>query len=75
VSRYDESGQKTKYYADDDAVDLGTLVKRAKFGDDLDADLDGTVVRNIMRNERCVGIALGTSCTGKDMHLISHFHL
>jgi len=51
TQRYDESGQKTRYFADDDAVDLDTLVKRTKYGDDMDADLDRTVTNNIMRKQ------------------------
>lgn len=30
VQRYGEDGQKQRYFADDDEIDLQTLVKRAK---------------------------------------------
>lgn len=49
--RYDEAGQKARYFADDDGVDLDTLVKRTKYGDDMDANLDRTVTSNIMRKQ------------------------
>eukprot|EP00798_Chlamydomonas_sp_ICE-L_P003126 gene3126-13138_t len=50
VQRY-EDGQKTRYFADDDNVDLATLVKRAKHGDDM-ADMDSSFADNVARSAR-----------------------
>eukprot|EP00967_Tisochrysis_lutea_P102976 scaffold155270_cov27-Tisochrysis_lutea.AAC.1 len=69
-NQYDESGQKTRYFADDDAVDLDTLVKRTKYGDDMDADLDRTVTNNIMRKQRCVQALLNENAMR--LHLPPH---
>lgn len=46
VQRY-EGGEKQRYFADDDSLDLDTLVKRAKYGgaDDMDAALAENIVR------------------------------
>ena len=49
VQRYGADGQRERYFADDDNVDLATLVKRVKYGDDLQ-DLDNVASRNIMDN-------------------------
>ena len=49
--RYDEQGQKQRYFADDDGVDLKTLVKRAKYGDDA-GDMDRNLAGNIARAAR-----------------------
>lgn len=53
VQRYNADGEKERYFADDDNVDLATLVKRAKYGDDV-PDMDHAVADNIRRNARCV---------------------
>jgi hypothetical protein len=52
--RYDDQGHKVRYFADDDGVDLDTLVKRTKHGDDADANLDRTFQHNIARRARRV---------------------
>ncbi|GAX76750.1 hypothetical protein CEUSTIGMA_g4197.t1 [Chlamydomonas eustigma] len=53
VQRYDEDGKKARYFKDDDDVDLQTLVKRTKYGDDGGAeDLDTAVARNISKQAR-----------------------
>ena len=49
--RYDESGAKARYFADDDNVDLQTLVKRAKYGDD-EVDMDSAVAGNITAKKK-----------------------
>jgi len=33
---------------------LAAQVKRTKYGDDIDADMDRTVTNNIMRKQGCV---------------------
>lgn len=50
VQRYDADGTKARYYADDDDVDLDTLVKRTKYKGA--PDLDDTMARNIILNSR-----------------------
>jgi len=52
VQRYGDDGQRARYFKDDDDVDLDTLVKRTKYGDDHDDNLDKTVTANIMRKAR-----------------------
>ncbi len=51
IARYDEHGQKQRYFADDDNVDLATLVRRAKYGDD-EHDLDHAVAGSIAKKAR-----------------------
>lgn len=51
IERYDkESGEKRRYYADDDALDLATLVKRTKY--EGAADIDANLAWNISRKSR-----------------------
>jgi hypothetical protein len=47
VQRY-EGGEKQRYFADDDDVDLATLVKRAKYGD-TGMEMDDAMAANIAR--------------------------
>ncbi|KAL6782403.1 hypothetical protein ACKKBG_A06645 [Auxenochlorella protothecoides x Auxenochlorella symbiontica] len=49
LERY-EAGQRSRYFADDDAADLATLVKRAKHGGE--ADLDRSLAAGIARSAR-----------------------
>lgn len=57
VERYGADGQKERYFADDDDVDVRELVKRTKYGDDGD-DLDAVAADNIARNARFKGVEL-----------------
>jgi hypothetical protein len=50
VERYDQDGQRKRYFADDDAVDLDTLVKRTKYGST--EDIDATMARNIAKSAK-----------------------
>ncbi|WIA29191.1 hypothetical protein OEZ86_011702 [Tetradesmus obliquus] len=52
VQRYGADGTRERYFADDDSVDLQTLVKRAKHGDDSVGDLDRTLAGNIARRQK-----------------------
>ncbi len=47
LQQFDKDGQRVRYFGDDDAADLATLVKRARHGDDAH-DLDADVARGIM---------------------------
>lgn len=47
VERYDQDGQRKRYFADDDTIDLDTLVKRTKYGST--EDIDATMARNIAK--------------------------
>lgn len=49
VERF-EGGERKRYYGDDDAVDLNTLVKRTKY--EGAADIDATMARNIASRPR-----------------------
>ncbi|GBF94032.1 hypothetical protein Rsub_07300 [Raphidocelis subcapitata] len=56
VQRYGKDGEKERYFADDDSVDLQTLVKRAKYGDDAGADdMDAAFARNVAAKKRYKG--------------------
>jgi hypothetical protein len=50
VERYDQDGQRKRYFADDDTIDLDTLVKRAKYGST--DDIDATMARNIAKSAK-----------------------
>lgn len=47
VQRYDEPGKKSRYFADDDGVDLAALVKRQRYegAEDIDAHLADNIAR------------------------------
>ena len=47
MQRYDEPGEKTRYFADDDAQDLDSLVKRQRYegAEDIDANLAENIAR------------------------------
>ena len=47
VQRFDEPGQKARYFADDDASDLASLVKRQRYegAEDIDANLADNIAR------------------------------
>ena len=47
VQRYDEPGEKTRYFADDDGQDLESLVKRQRYegAEDIDANLAENIAR------------------------------
>ena len=47
MQRYDEPGEKTRYFADDDAQDLESLVKRQRYegAEDIDANLAENIAR------------------------------
>eukprot|EP00884_Botryococcus_braunii_P013106 jgi/Botrbrau1/21797/Bobra.0190s0022.1 len=53
VQRYGEGGARERWFKDDDAPDLATLVKRQRHGD-YD-DLDANLADNIMRAKRFKG--------------------
>eukprot|EP00198_Chlamydomonas_reinhardtii_P011753 XP_001701090.1 predicted protein [Chlamydomonas reinhardtii] len=46
-----ETGEKERYFADDDKVDLATMVRRAKYGDD-DMQLDEHLAVNIAKKRK-----------------------
>jgi hypothetical protein len=48
VERYDQDGQRKRYFADDDTIDLDTLVKRTKYG--TTEDIDVVMARNIAKS-------------------------
>lgn len=50
LQRFDAPGEKSRYYADDDAQDLATLVKRQKY--EGANDIDANLVDNIARKAR-----------------------
>jgi len=50
VERYDQDGQRKRYFADDDSLDLDTLVKRTKYG--TTEDIDATMARNISKSNK-----------------------
>ena len=47
MQRYDEPGEKTRYFADDDGQDLESLVKRQRYegAEDIDANLAENIAR------------------------------
>ena len=47
LQRYDEPGEKARYFADDDAQDLAALVKRQRYegAEDIDAHLADNIAR------------------------------
>ncbi len=47
LQRYDAPGEKARYFADDDAADLGALVKRQRYegAEDIDANLAENIAR------------------------------
>lgn len=47
LQRYDEPGQKARYFADDDTADLASLVKRQRYegAEDIDANLADNIAR------------------------------
>lgn len=47
LQRYDAPGEKSRYFADDDAADLGALVKRQRYegAEDIDANLADNIAR------------------------------
>jgi hypothetical protein len=47
-------GEKVCYFRDDNDVDLGALVKRSRYGDDMH-DLDAAFAANVVRNARYKG--------------------
>ncbi|KAL4428538.1 hypothetical protein ABPG75_002627 [Micractinium tetrahymenae] len=49
TQRY-EGGERSRYFADDDATDLQTLAKRTKHGDE--GDIDRRLAAGIMRSQR-----------------------
>jgi len=49
IQRY-KDGEKTRYFAEDDAVDLDTMVKRTKY--QMEDDMDDVMARNIIKKSR-----------------------
>ena len=49
IQRY-EDGEKTRYFAEDDAVDLDTMVKRTKYH--MEDNMDDVMARNIIKKSR-----------------------
>ena len=47
VQRYDEPGEKSRYFGDDDGQDLESLVKRQRYegAEDIDANLAENIAR------------------------------
>jgi hypothetical protein len=68
LQRYDTPGEKSRYFADDDAQDLAALIKRQKY--EGTEDVDANLADNIMRKARykCAPISFfsslreGSSC-------------
>eukprot|EP00889_Picochlorum_renovo_P005913 jgi/Picre1/32943/NNA_008270.t1 len=48
-----QDGQKTRYFATDDAVDLDTMVKRTKHG--MEDNMDDIIARNIAKKSHYKG--------------------
>jgi hypothetical protein len=46
--RYDAAGERVRHFADDDAADLDTLVRRARHGDDMH-DLDAAFAASVVK--------------------------
>ncbi|GFR46090.1 hypothetical protein Agub_g7557 [Astrephomene gubernaculifera] len=52
-----QTGEKERYFADDDKVDLQTMLRRAKYGDD-DMDMDEHLAANIAKKRKFRGTDL-----------------
>ncbi|KXZ45589.1 hypothetical protein GPECTOR_53g82 [Gonium pectorale] len=52
-----ETGEKERYFADDDKVDLQTMLRRAKYGDD-DMNMDEHLAANIAKKRKFRGTDL-----------------
>ncbi|GMH40688.1 hypothetical protein BSKO_08592 [Bryopsis sp. KO-2023] len=51
TDNFHQDGSRKRYFDDDDDVDLKTLVKRSRYGDDT-IDMDRAMAESVMRNKR-----------------------
>ena len=57
LQRFDEPGQRARYFADDDAPNLAALVKRQRYegAEDIDANLADNIARKARYKCACGG--------------------